>query len=120
LCNLANNCRLGYNVAEHPKKTILFSWLTVLLCCLGFLNFYQERDPLKLWVPDNSQFLVNTKFIMNKFGEAVRKQNVLIVADDVLTPEVMKKLAIISREINGIKAKGENNEQIDLDTTCFK
>lgn len=107
-------------MAENPKKTICLSWLTVAICCLGFMNFYQERDPLKLWVPSNSQFLVNTKFIMNKFGEGMRKQNVLIVADDVLRPEVMQKLDIINKEINDIKAVGENDEEINLDKTCFK
>lgn len=71
-------------------------------------------------MPDNSQFLINTKFIVNKFGEAMRKQNVLIVAEDVLRPEVMQKLAIINREINNIKAKGEKDEEIDLDKICFK
>lgn len=50
----------------------------------------------------------------------MRKQNVLIVAEDVLRPEVMQKLAIINREINNIKAKGEKDEEIDLDKICFK
>jgi Niemann-Pick C1 protein len=94
--------------------------LTVAICSLGFINFYQERDPLKLWVPDNSQFLINTKFIMEKFGEGIRTQNVLIVADDVLRPEIMKKLDIISKEISNIKAVGENNEEVTLDNSCFQ
>lgn len=71
-------------------------------------------------MPENSQFLVNTKFIMNKFGEGMRKQNVLIVADDVLNPEVMQTLAIINNEINDIKATDETGEDIDLDKICFK
>jgi hypothetical protein len=75
---------------------------------------------LQLWVPDNSQFLVNTKFIMNNFGEGVRTQNVLVVSrDDVLTPEVLLKLAIINKEINDIRSVGENGE-VDLEKLCFK
>lgn len=112
--------RLGFFVAENPKLTICLSFLTAALCCLGFLNFYQERDPLKLWVPSNSEFLVNTKFIMKEFSEGIRTQNVLIVADDVLQPEVMRKLDIISKEIQNIKVSGETGEEIDLNKLCFQ
>lgn len=93
----------------------------MLICCLGFFNFSQQRDPLKLWVPENSKFLINTKVIMNNFEEGFRAQNVLMVAEDnVLTPEVMKKLAVIDREINDIKTIGEEGEEIDFEKICFK
>lgn len=115
-----NICRLGFNVAENPRKTIALSWLSVLICCLGFFNFHQERDPLKLWVPENSQFLKNTQFIIKNFGEGVRTQNILITSkDDVLTPEVMQILAIINQEVNQIKVKGDG-EDVDLEKICFK
>lgn len=91
------------------------------MCSLGFLNFSQQRDPLKLWVPENSQFLVNTKTIMNNFEEGYRAQHVLIVAEDnVLTPEVLRKLAVIDKEVNDIKAIGEEGEEINLEKICFK
>lgn len=112
---------MGYYVAANPKKTIIFSWLSVLICCVGFLNFYQERDPLKLWVPEQSTFLKNTQFIIKNYGEGIRTQNVLIVAkDDVLTPEVMQKMSIINKEISEIRAKGEEGEDVDLEKICFK
>lgn len=107
-------------MAENPKKTIVFAWISVLICSLGFLNFYQERDPLKLWVPKDSEFLVNTKFIVNNFEEGIRVQGVLIVADDVLTTEVMQKLAVIDREVKDIKGIGEDDLEIDLEKLCFK
>lgn len=113
--------RLGFWVAENPKKTILLSWLSVLVCCLGFYNFHQERDPLKLWVPENSKFLQNTQFIIKNFGEGVRTQNVLIVAkDNVLTPEVLTTLEIINKEVNAIKVVGDEGEEIELEKICFK
>lgn len=133
LCRQAKDCKLfnlvlfflfyslGFLVAENPFKTIAFALLSVLICCVGFLNFYQERDPLKLWVPEDSTFLKNTQFIIKNFGEGIRTQNVLIVAkDDVLTPEVMQKLAIINKEIKDIQVIGEKGEVIDLDKICFK
>lgn len=115
------NSRLGFWVAENPKKTICLSWLSVLVCCLGFINFHQERDPLKLWVPENSKFLQHTQFIINNFGEGIRTQNVLIEAkDNVLTLEVLKTIEIINREVNSIRVVGEEGEEIDLEKICFK
>lgn len=112
--------RLGFTVAASPRKTILLAWLSVLICCLGFFNFTQERDPLKLWVPSNSQFLKNTEFIIKKFGEGIRTQNVLIVAErNVLTPDVLLKLDIINREINAIRVMGDNGV-VDFEKICFK
>lgn len=75
---------------------------------------------LILQVPENSQFLKDTKFIVNNFEEGVRAQNVLIVADNVLTPNVLNKLAVINKEVNDIKAIGENGDEIDLEKLCFK
>lgn len=57
---------------------------------------------------------------MNNFEEGVRAQNVLIVADNVLTPNVLNKLAVINKEVNDIKAIGENGDEIDLEKLCFK
>mgnify|MGYP007092094638 CR=1 FL=1 len=115
------NFRLGFNVAENPKKTISLAFLVVLICCIGFFNFKQERDPLKLWVPKNSKFLLDTKFIINQFGEGLRTQNVLLVsAENVLTPEIMVKLGIINKEINDIRASDEKGEKIDFQDICLK
>ncbi|CRK87719.1 CLUMA_CG001509, isoform A [Clunio marinus] len=112
--------KLGLCVAENPYKTITFSFIFVLISCIGFLNFFQERDPLKLWVPENSQFLKDTKFIINNFGQGIRAQSVLIVADDVLRPEVIQKLAVINKEFNEIEVKGEDGKDFNFEEICFK
>lgn len=63
----------------------------------------------------------NTKFIMDNFQEGIRTENVMLVAkENVLKPEVFKKLATIVDEINDIKAVGEDGEEINLQKLCFK
>lgn len=58
---------------------------------------------------------------MDNFQEGIRTENVMIVAkDNVLTPDVFKKLAKIVDEVNDIKAIGENGEEINLKKLCFK
>lgn len=75
---------------------------------------------MKLWVPENSKFLKNTQFIIDNFGEGIRVQNVLIVAEsDVLTPEVLQKLDVINTEINDIRVIGER-DVVDFEKLCFK
>lgn len=58
---------------------------------------------------------------MENFEEGFRAQHVLVVAEDnILTPEVMRKLAVIDKEINDIKTIGEEGEEIDFEKICFK
>lgn len=73
--------RLGFSIAERPWQTIGFCWLVVALCCLGFTKFENERDPLKLWIPQNSEFLRNTKWIIEKFKEGTRVQRFVLDID---------------------------------------
>lgn len=49
--------RIGKYVATYPWQTIIGAWTLVALCSLGFLRFYNERDPLKLWVPKGEYFI---------------------------------------------------------------
>lgn len=71
-------------------------------------------------VPDNIDFLKNTKFIMNNFQEGIRTENVMIVADNVLKPDIFHKLRRIIDEVYEIKAIGENGEEVTLQKLCFK
>lgn len=71
-------------------------------------------------MPDNIDFLKNTKFIMTNFQQGIRTENVMIVAENVLKPEVFDKIATIVDRINDIKAIGEYGEEVTLNKLCFK
>nr|CAD7398606.1 unnamed protein product [Timema poppensis] len=58
---------------------------------LGLLRFYQEKHPLKLWIPPNSDFSHDTEWLITQFGEGIRTQAVLVTAPDVLTPHVLQQ-----------------------------
>lgn len=70
----------------------------------GFFRFHTERDPLKLWIPTNSKFLLDTEWLVNTFKEGVRMEHVLITAPNVLHPDVMERLLTISNAVMGLKA----------------
>lgn len=57
---------------------------------------------------------------MKNFQEGIRTENVMIVADNVLKPQIFHKLGIIVDKINDIKAIGENGEEVSLQKLCFK
>jgi hypothetical protein len=71
-------------------------------------------------VPDNIDFHKHTKFIMNNYQEGVRTENVMIISDNVLRPEVFEKLRTIYDAINNITIVGQQNENLNLSNLCFK
>ncbi|XP_063708133.1 patched domain-containing protein 3-like [Culicoides brevitarsis] len=112
--------RIGKCVSSHPWQTIIGAWTVVALCSLGFLRFYNERDPLKLWVPKESQFLKDTEWIMNRFEEGTRVQAVLITADDVLKPEVLQRALKVHRQITSFSITESNGTRFRFSDLCFK
>nr|CAD7423184.1 unnamed protein product [Timema monikensis] len=81
----------GYIIACHPWWTILGCVVLSLVSSLGLLRFYQEKHPLKLWIPPNSDFSHDTEWLITQFGEGIRTQAVLVTAPDVLTPHVLQQ-----------------------------
>ena len=59
-----NNLRHGTWVASHPGATILASVAVCGLFSLGLLNFQQETNMVRLWLPQVSG--KNAKYLGNK------------------------------------------------------
>ncbi|KAF7285020.1 hypothetical protein GWI33_012334 [Rhynchophorus ferrugineus] len=108
--------RLGIAIAKQPIKTIILCWLVVFLGALGFLRFRQEKNPLKLWVPPHTTFIRDSEWLIKTFQRGFSDEAVSLVAEDVLTPEVILKLANIHSTI--MNAKTESN--ITMNDVCFR
>ncbi|XP_025830631.1 protein patched homolog 1 isoform X2 [Agrilus planipennis] len=106
----------SYQVASKPWWTIGLCWLFVFSSALGFLKFHQEKNPFKLWVPSKSEFSINTQWLFNKFENAYRTEGFILVADDVLTPEVLLTVAEIDQKIKSVIT----SEGITFKEVCFK
>lgn len=84
--------RYGQFLAIHPKKMI-FMWAIIILASMNGLFFFkQEKNPLNLWIPRHSDFFIDTKWLMQEFGDGLRVQTILITAPDVLQPSIMNQL----------------------------
>ncbi|XP_075219371.1 patched domain-containing protein 3-like [Lycorma delicatula] len=105
----------GCAVGNHPWKFIIGSILLTVLFCLGLFRFHQEKHPLKLWIPPDSDFAHNTEWLMSEFGEGYRVQYVLLTADDVLQPSVLLKLLDIRQKV----VRSELNN-ITISDVCFR
>lgn len=112
--------RLGVHIANNPWRTIALSWLVVGLCGLGFLRFHQEKSPMKLWVPQNSKFLHDTNWMIEHFKEGNRVETVMLTAEDVLTPEVLQRMANITDEIVSVAVTNSKGRTISWKEVCFK
>lgn len=82
------------SIAKHPWKTILYCWIFVALSVVGLVRFRQEKNPLNLWVPPDSNFHSDTLWLMENFKTAIRPQTVLVTAENVLTPKVLRQVRL--------------------------
>ena len=62
---------------------------------VGMLNFTQESRAEKLWSPQDSPALRHQAWVQEKFPTSSRFSNVLLVAKDILTPEVFVEVSAV-------------------------
>ncbi|KAI8424164.1 hypothetical protein MSG28_002754 [Choristoneura fumiferana] len=110
---------LGVKVGRHPVKTIMLSWLFVILSCIGLMKFHIEKNPMKLWIPPDSDFYKDTYWYVDKFGTAFRLQRLLVEAEDVLQPEMLMTVYNITKQVNSLEVH-YNNSVYNLKDLCFK
>ncbi|CAH2991710.1 unnamed protein product [Chilo suppressalis] len=110
---------LGVIIARRPWTTVIVTWIFILLSSAGLLQFYIEKNPMKLWVPPDSDFYYDTKWYIDNFNTGFRLQRIIITADDILDPKVLMILDNITNEVNSIKVK-YNNSYFYLKDLCYK
>lgn len=110
--------RLGLNISQRPIKWIIGISIVVLLCLGGLYRFHQEKNPLKLWVPPDSDFVKDTEWLMSKFKDGQRIETMIFTADDILQPYALYQL----NEITKLTIDAQTNSEPKLGWTdvCFK
>lgn len=82
-------------------------------------RFHIEKNPMNLWVPPESDFRQDTNWFIDKFGIGFRLQRILIVADNVLEPQVIEAIHNITNKINSLEVKYQS-ETINIKDLCYK
>lgn len=83
---------MGIAIAKNPVRTIILCWVVVFFTAFGFLRFRQEKNPLKLWVPPDTTFIRDSEWLMSTFQRGFTDEAIMVIADDVLTPETIRKV----------------------------
>jgi len=68
--------------------------VVVLVCVLGLLRFRQEKNPIKLWVPPDSDFVAATEWLMSHSLETLRIQTFILTGDNVLEQQTLVKVIV--------------------------
>lgn len=76
-------------------KWLIGSAVIVLVSLSGLYFFHQEKNPVKLWVPQDSDFVHDTEWMIQQFGQGLRTESMILTADNVLEPEVLVKVFTI-------------------------
>ena len=76
-------------VASNPVKVISICLTLCGLSAVGLINWQEENNALKLWVPTTSHFVKNNRWLEENFPQDTRYNNVIITGENVLTPEMI-------------------------------
>lgn len=91
--------RVGFRIAQKPKKWLIGCSLVVLICIGGLFRFRQEKNPLRLWMPPDSDFVSDTEWLMSHFDEGIRTQIVIMTGEDLLEPKALYHVCIVQQSI---------------------
>ncbi|KAJ1527691.1 hypothetical protein ONE63_007650 [Megalurothrips usitatus] len=105
----------GRRVAQNIHLYVIVIFSILIVAMFGLFRFRQEKNPLHLWIPQDSDFYTDTIWLMNNYGEGVRLQSVLVTAPDVLQPDVMLQLLDIHTKLTN--SSGSNTTWKDV---CYK
>lgn len=109
---------LGFRIAKQPVKWIIGCSFVVLICLSGLYKFRQEKNPLKLWVPPDSDFVKDTEWLMSNFAEGQRLETAIFTADDVLQADALYQFNEITKRIIRLQSLDEPKRY--WTDVCFK
>jgi len=108
---------LGKLVAINPFKTICFSLSLTALCGLGLFSFYEEKDLVKLWIPENNDFATNHQWLIHNFPPKIRYQSMVLVDEtNILRPEVLRYMYEVHKKVSEISTENGFN----WEKQCFR
>ncbi|XP_035696825.1 patched domain-containing protein 3-like [Branchiostoma floridae] len=100
--------RLGKLVSGHPWLTILLTLLLGGSLSAGMVKFYEERREEKLWTPYGSRVIEHQNWINENFPAQFRFQNLLIEADNVLQPSVLRAMLALDSAVKNVSTDAAN------------
>jgi len=86
--------RLGLHIAQSPLKWMLGCSVIILLCILGLFRFRQEKNPVKLWVSPDTDFVSDTEWLLSHYEEALRIETIILTSDNIFEQKALIKVIV--------------------------
>jgi len=113
--------KTGLFVGAKPLRSISFSLFILILCCMGFMNFYSENRNDKLWVPQDTQGQDDKK-LYESFFQGSRMQFALLEAkesDTMLSKTLLQDAMTIYEQIHALSVIVDGEAE-SLSSLCIK
>ncbi|GAB1864647.1 Patched domain-containing protein 3 [Camponotus japonicus] len=104
--------RIGFSIATKPWLWILMTLCLNLVCGLGLLLWKEEIDEIELYLPMDSAIRKDALWVKEHFRDDLRHESIIIVAPNILDPEVLRSIQDIERDVKSIVVK--NNTWKDV------
>ena len=111
--------RYGFRVGQYPWYFIFGCLVFSGLCGIGLINYTEENNAFRLWIPKDSSFVKNYEWLQKNFPPDARYDNLILSGEDVLQPQVLQLLADIHRGVSeDLVAQPFNRTWRDLCKKC--
>lgn len=122
--------KLGHVVARRPLTVIAISLIVTGLCAIGITKMVMETDPVKLWVPPNSDVLTQKNTFDSQFGPFYRIEQLILTIDQsqlppgTPTPSILEidwllKAQHIQDQVMNLTVIN-NGRLVTLESICYK
>jgi hypothetical protein len=114
--------------ARYPWTVLLCSFVFVGLCGIGIMNVYIESDPVKLWVPPDSEIIGQKNEFDRDFAKFYRVEQLIVTSTTSLNIlEAANLLAVLQLQTDLAAMpvlytypNGSRSLNITLDLLCFR
>ncbi|XP_078591366.1 patched domain-containing protein 3-like [Branchiostoma floridae x Branchiostoma japonicum] len=112
--------RLGSFVGSRPWTTIIIVGILGAACGIGMAQLEVDSDQ-SIFVPLGSAVLKNKEWVKKAFPSNFVFENVLVEAENVLTPEVLQSMLKLDNRIRNISTGSADWESLCfiLDESCY-
>ena len=95
-------------MSRHRAAFILGSVLFTAAASSGLVMMEEEKDGLKLWQPQDTDFVRDTAWLRKTFPSKTRFSSIIILAENVLEPEIVKQTYSLLKDIQNVKNNSED------------
>ena len=93
----------GKSVCQKPWTYIFLCILATGICAVGLLKFHRENTGVKLWIPENSDFRINSDWLWDNHPPSMRFSTMIFVAENVLNADIIRTMYGIRKQISLIR-----------------